>query len=182
MSNEHRPPPPPPSAPTVSPERAGQPPEAPRLRPRFRMHRNELAGLLVIAVLPFLAIMGIFGPRAERARAWSSALVLDVEYPGRFRRGMTQRLEATVSNRSPVLMPKVTLRFERAYLGAFGVISVMPDVTEPYVIELPNLQSGESRPVVIELEAERYGRHRGQLTATYGSNSVAATLTTLVFP
>ncbi|HEY0972810.1 MAG TPA: hypothetical protein VGE02_17705 [Gemmatimonadales bacterium] len=154
----------------------------------MRMHRTELVGMAVIGLVPLLAILGVFGPRVERAQALGDALALEVRYPARYRLGMVEALEARVSNRSATPMPLVTLAVDEAYLEGFATASPTPDFTRAYAVELTDLAPGETRTVVVDLEADRAGRFRGRATATYEAepmgarDSVALPLTTLVFP
>ncbi|MHB1223451.1 MAG: hypothetical protein ACYC2G_05305 [Gemmatimonadaceae bacterium] len=166
-----------------SPSDAQQPP-APEIRPRVQMHRTELVGIVVIVLVPLLALLGVFGPEVERARGWTDAIALEVRYPARYRLGMTETLEARVSNRSGTLMPRVALAVDGAYLDGFATASPTPDFARAYAVELIDLAPGETRTVVVDLQAEHAGRFRGRATATatHARDSVTVPLTTLVLP
>ena len=161
---------------------AAEPAQAPEVPPRVRMHRVELIGMILIAIVPLLALLGAFGPRVARAHAASAVLDVEVRHPARYRRGMIETLEARVSNRTRAPMPRVTLAFDDAYLDAFALPTATPEFARPYVVELSDIAPGETRTVVVDLEADRPGRHRGRAVAVHSRDSVAVALTTLVLP
>lgn len=158
------------------------PPAAPEVPPRVRMHRSELVGMAIIALVPLLALSGLFGPATGQAQAGGDAIALEVRYPARYRLGMVQTMQARVSNRSASSMARVTLAVDSAYLEGFTAASPIPNFSRAYAVELPDLAPGETRMVVLDLEAERPGRFRGQASAVHAGDSVAVRLTTLVLP
>lgn len=161
---------------------SAQPPAAPEVPPRVRMHRGELVGMIVIALVPLLAIFGLFGPGTDQVRAGGDAIALEVRYPARYRLGMVQTMQARVSNRSASPMARVTLAVDSAYLKGFTTASPVPDFSRAYAVEMVDLAPGETRMVVLDLVAERPGRFRGQASAVHAGDSVAVRLTTLVLP
>jgi hypothetical protein len=160
-----------------------RPEQPPPIRPRIRMRRGEFIGMCAIALIPVLALAGVFGPELGHARRASGALQLDVRYPSLTRHQLRETLEARVANLSGETLPHVTLTFDPSYISGFSGVSFVPPADRAYAVELRNLQPRESRLVTVELEAERYGWHRGQIAAFDRSGHVlAAMISTLTFP
>jgi hypothetical protein len=160
-----------------------RPEQPPPIHPRIRMRRGELIGMCVIALIPVLAVVGVFGPELGHARHTSGALQLDVRYPSLTRHQLRETLEARVANLSGETLPHITLTFDPSYIIGFSSVSFVPPADRAYAVELRDLQPRESRLVTVELEAERYGWHRGQVAASDGTGHVlAAMISTLTFP
>lgn len=152
------------------PDRDGQlgPPSAPAVAPRVRMHREELIGMVALALLPLLALLGLFGPGDGEARAAGDVLALEVTYPERVRRGMPATLEARVTNRSAATLPTVALDPGGAFADAFTSVQVTPPPAGTYDVVLRDVRPGETRRVIVALTAHEAGRHEGTVVATPG--------------
>ena len=157
-------------------------PQPPRVPPRLRMHRAELVGMSVVALVPLLAIAGAFGPRVGNDGARAGALALEVRYPTLVRRGMTETLEARVTNRSAAPLSRLTLTLDAAYVGAFSGVAFRPDVERAHTVALAGVQPGETRLVAVELAPAAFGRHRGHVAAVAGRDSAVVALTTVILP
>ena len=62
-----------------------QPPQPPEIRRRIAFHRTQLIGVPLLAIIPVLALFGVFGTTTGEARAESAELQMQVRYPTRFR-------------------------------------------------------------------------------------------------
>lgn len=136
----------------------------------------------IIAIVPVLAFFGMLGPRIDRVSAQSQALHLEVEYPARLRQQDREALLARVGNRSDRTLDRVDVTFGQRYLSAFAGVSFEPSANGAHTVSLSSLKPGESRLVVVELGAERYGRHRGRVAALHGTQEAAVELHTLTLP
>jgi hypothetical protein len=159
-----------------------EPPQPPAIPPKIRVHRREAIAMGLMALVPALALLGTFGPSNQHVERGDEALRLETLYPSLLRLQMRDKLKIRVTNRSEKPLSRVALRIEQSYLSGFAEVSFSPDVSDAYLVELKDLQPGEVRLVAVELDAERYGRHRGQVTASYDGKAVTLELSTFVYP
>jgi hypothetical protein len=81
----------------------------------------------------------------------------------------------------------VTVYFDRDYIDSFSTVTFTPDVKSitdvAYIVELSDLQPQETRIVSVQLQAEKYWRHEGEIMATFTETIGAeVSLRTFVFP
>jgi hypothetical protein len=158
------------------------PPEAPDTPRRPRLYRAQWIGLPLIIAFPLLALLGVFGERWHTQRVESGALDVSVRHPTVFRYKMIDAIEVHVRNRGAQPIDTATVSLDTAYAGRFSTVTAIPSFDGAFDIDLAALQPGESRRVRIEIQAERYWTHRGELTVAAGTDTVRAALTTRVFP
>lgn len=164
-----------------------EPPQPPPFERRIQIPRLQLIGVPLLLILPLLAAFRVFGDTTATARAANDALALQVEYPARYRYKMNAPLNVEVTYLAGTEPVTVTVEFSRPYMDRFSSVSFLPDVAEitpdAYRVEAPNLAAGETRTVAVEIQAEQYWRHRGQVTASLeGESPVSVPLQTWVFP
>lgn len=139
------------------------PPDAPDMERRVRLYPRQAAGLIVLALVPILAMLGLAGEhRTERAAA-SSMLQVTVEYPTRMRvtRHGVLRIEAT--NRSGGHLGPVRVLLPASYRSGFADRELTRTATPDGEIVLPALGPREAGTVQVDLLAHRAGRHTGPL-------------------
>ena len=158
------------------------PEDVPHVKPRLRFRRSEAVGMLIVALLPFLAVLGMFGPHQARVAASAGPVNLEVRYPSHVRHGMHDRIEITVANRSSEVIPLVEVSLDRRYLDGFSDVSFVPSADSAFVVRLRDLRPGEDRRVRVALEADAYGWRRGGVRVTSDGASADAELSTFVFP
>jgi hypothetical protein len=163
--------------------RTPAPPEAPEIDRRIAIPAFRAAGLAVIVLVPVLALFGVFGERYASTAAEAGAIAVQVEFPSRFRYEMLNSITAAVTNRSGRVIDTVTVRLDSAYALRFSRADFTPSATEAYGVPLTSIAPGESRLVVVTLDAERYGRHRGGLhvESTTG-DTIVIPIHTSIFP
>ena len=154
------------------------PPSAPR---RIRLYRYQWVGLPLLALLPVLALAGVFGVSWTDADASSESLAVDVRYSNRYRYKQLNRIEVRVRNIDVARLDTVTVALDTALAARFSTVRSVPPFVGTYRTELTGLEPGEERLVVIELQAERYGRHEG-LLEVIGPDTVALPLSIFIFP
>lgn len=164
-----------------------QPPQPPEIRRRLAFHRTQLIGVPLLAIIPILALFGVFGTTTGEMSTESAELQLHISYPTRFRYKTINSLTVEVRNRSGQALPAVTVNFDKSYLSRFSGVTFTPSVKtvtgEVYTLELTDVQPGETRTVDVEIQAEEYGGHSGFISATAGDAEAArATVNTFVFP
>ena len=159
-----------------------EPPAPPETRPRLHLRTSQLVGMLFFAAFPLAALLGLFGDSTAEVGAPSAALELRVSYPTRFRYKTIHPLEVRVRNRSANPLDRVVVTFDQEYVSGFSNVRFTPEAVRAYEVELRGVQPGEERLVSVEVQAERYGRHRGTVTAASGAEAVTAELQTFTFP
>lgn len=155
-----------------------QPPENPR---RIKLYPYQWIGLAALAVLPVLAWAGVFGEsgRVERARAGSLDVV--VSYPSRFRYKQLNQIEVQVRNASTAALDSVRVALDTAFGARFSTVTSLPPLDAAFELTIPGIPPGQTRLAVIEIQAERYGRHTGTLTIAAG-DTVRVPLAVFIFP
>ena len=110
-----------------------------------------------------------------------------MEYPTRFRYKMIDAIDVSVFNASSETIPVVQVRFDRSYIEQFSTVTFTPSVKEiaadAYVVELNDLQPGETGAVSVTIQAEIYGNHSGTVTATSeNADDLQVPVGTFTFP
>jgi hypothetical protein len=159
-----------------------RPPDPPEVEARLRLSKPQLIGLPIMALLPILALAGVFGERWKTGEAASERLRVRVEYPTRFRARISKPLTVSVENTSSETLESVEVEFDHSYLGNFSSVSFKPDGRDAYTVSLDGLRPHEPRHIHVELEAENFGRHKGSIIVRTDGHSVSVPIQTTVFP
>lgn len=138
--------------------------------------------MAMLAMVPILAMFGVFEPKDERVFAAGASLELALRYPSAARHRSLEQIEAKITNGASVAIPSVTVTFDRNYVDGFSNLSFLPEPQSPYRVELANLRPNETRVITIEAEAEGIGRFRGLVTARAGREVVRVNANTFIFP
>jgi len=157
-------------------------PRAPVGAPRWKLTRKQWVGLPALALVPVLALFGVFGERSATITAATPSLGVRVTYPERFRYRQSERLEIAVTNRSTRVLDSVRVSLDTAYLARFEDVRVAPAPRTPYEVWLAPIAPGETRLVVVELTGKRYWRHAGSLGVAMGDERASFRISSLVFP
>jgi hypothetical protein len=158
------------------------PPEVPR---HVRFHRYQWVGLTLLAVLPLLAIAGVFGETWRVESASGAGLEVSTRYPDRYRYKQLTSVEVWLTNTSAAVLDTVTVALDTALANRFSTVRALPAFADPYETEVTNVAPGETRLVVIELQSERYGRHEGDLVVRGPPtlpDTLVLPLSILIFP
>jgi hypothetical protein len=158
------------------------PPGPPEIRRRLSLYRFQLLGLPFLLVIPLLALFGVFGERWTAVNAESGALELSVRYPAVFRYMMIDAVELHVRNRGDTAIDTITVALDTAYATRFSTVSAVPPFTGPFELQLTDVAARASRRVMIEIQAERYWSHSGELTVSSRADTIRIPLTTMVYP
>ncbi|MGH7446937.1 MAG: hypothetical protein ACRELT_05225 [Longimicrobiales bacterium] len=146
------------------------------------LYRFQWAALPLLLMIPLLAVFGVFGERWITADAQSGALELTVRYPSAFRYKLLDAIDITVRNRGTATIDTLTLALDTAYASRFSAVAAVPPFTGSFEVQIVDLAAGESRRARIEIQAERYWSHSGQLVAATRSDTARVLLTTMVYP
>jgi hypothetical protein len=171
----------------LTPSTVPQPPEPPEIKRRLQLNATQLIGIPLLALMPLLALLGVFGLAQGEARSEQGSLALRVSYPERTRYSMTQPLVIEVRNIGTVSLDTVVVRLDTDYLSAFSQVELTPTPTrvtaEVYEVTLSDIQPGETRIVSTDVQAHAYWRQRGSISATPGGGEATGVMvSTFVFP
>lgn len=158
------------------------PPPAPEIERRMRFYRYQWIGIPILALIPLLALLGVFGSSRASSSATGRALELHAAYPARMRYKTVDDIVVRVRNRSAAPIDSVWLHFEERYLDGFSNVDFVPQAEEVYRVPLTQLDAGEVGEVVLEVRAEAYGSRSGRITAVGGSDTLDVSMRTLVLP
>jgi hypothetical protein len=158
------------------------PPEPPVVTPRLVLTRKQYFGIPLLAVIPALTLLGVFGEQREATRATSRSLEMRVVYPSRFRYRQIQSLDITLRNVSGRTLDTVTVSLDTAYIARFSSVRIDPEPKTAFVIAMTNVKPQEARLVHAELWGERYGSHRAEIIGAASADTVRQQIHTFVFP
>lgn len=168
---------------TIPKEEVPQPPQPPEVRRATTLYWYQWVGIPAILLVVALAILGVFGESFDETAADGATLSMRVEYPSRFRYKQIDPVRVWVTNRTAQPIDTATVSFDRGYVLGFSNLSFIPSATRPFEVEVTDVKPGETRLVLVDLQAERYGRHAGEISATTGgADTVRARVSTLVYP
>jgi hypothetical protein len=166
----------------AEPDTPLEPPRPPDQDRRLELGRLQLIGIPLLAVIPALAMAGVFGESWTSASARGTALGVLVEYPSRFRARLSKPISVVVENRSTEVLDTVEVSFDSTFVDRFPAIVFVPEPMDAYVVSLANLTPGEQRRIHVEIDGDRAGRHRGRVVVRARGDSAAVELRTTVFP
>jgi len=163
-------------------DRSANPPPPPETERRIRLRPLQWVGVPLVLVLPVvLGALGVFGESWDTAHASSSTVSATVHWPTRFRYKQLNEIQVRVENRTAAPIDTVTIVVDTTYLSRFSTVRGVPALDEPYRLHLLDVRPAEPRLAIIELQAERYGRHRGLLSIIAG-DTARVPLWTTIFP
>jgi|SRR5205085_5452315 len=158
------------------------PARAPDVARHIALTRKQLIGLPLLAAIPILSLLGVFGEQRSDVHATSRSVAMSIRYPTRFRYRQVQPLDIAVRNTSEQVIDTIQVSLDTAYISRFSSVRIEPAPNTAFVVLVTNVRRGESRLISAELWGERYGRHQGRITAIARGDTAAATVRTFVFP
>lgn len=158
------------------------PPELPEINRRLRVGRWQMVGMGLIMLIPVLAALEVFGEGSATAANRGPTLAISAEYPSRIRHGTPEEVTVVATNRGPLRLDTVTVRFDSNYVSRFTDPQFVPSTSDAYEVDLVGVEAGEMRVIRLGMRANEYGRHRGAITAFNGADTVRVTVRTIVFP
>jgi len=161
---------------------SGEPAHAPQIRRRVAFTRKQLIGVPLLAAVPIMSLLGVFGERRSELNAASRSVAMSIRYPARFRYRQVQPLDIAVRNISGRVIDTIEVSLDTAYISRFSSVRIEPAPRIAFVVTLTDVRPGDSRLISAELWGEGYGRHHGRISATTRSDTAAATVRTVVFP
>ena len=163
-----------------------RPPQAPEVERAFSPNPHLLAAA-VLALLPVLALVGVFGLAGASHSVTQGPLEVTVAYPERYRYKMLHPFEITVRNTSEAVVAGVRVGVDTAYVDRFSGVAFTPtpdDVTaDAYGFDLGAIGPGGSRVITAELQAERYWLTEGRVVLDWDAGQpLEILLSTFVWP
>ena len=158
-----------------------EPPPPPHVARQAKLYPYQWIGLAILAVLPIVAAVGLFGESFTTTRASAGALEVAVTYPDRLRYWQVNQIEVHVRNVSAAPLDSVHVSLDSAFALRFANLTSLPTFDESFRIAIPQLPPGRTRTVLIEMRADRYGRHSGTLTIS-AIDTLRVPLSVMIFP
>lgn len=163
-----------------------QPPQPDEQTRRIHFYGYQGMGLCVLFLIPILALLGVFGETSTTLYAAEGDLELTVQYSNRILFQGLDGTEIAIHNNGDQRLERVTLSIDKAYLDAYSDISFSPDVTritgDAYIIELLNVQPGQTQVVTMDSRGKLVGSHQGMIDVTAGAQSVSLMLDVFIIP
>lgn len=165
-------------------------PQPPEIEKQWIFATLQKVGMPLLLLIPLLALLGLFGKSSATATETGNTFSVEITYPSRNRYKVRNPLTVRIENRSDQTVPTATVSFDQDYISQFSNVSFTPEpgeVTEDaYYVQLDDLQPGEVRLIAVDMQAERYWQHEGQVAVAAGGvdapADVAVELSTLVYP
>lgn len=162
-------------------------PKPPRLGRQVRLYRYQVIGLPILALLPVLALFGVFGLASERTGEEAGQFEVSLRYDTRTRLGKDATIDVEIRNGSNATVAAPVVAITRNYLEGFSDLAFTPDDVKidasHYLIELEPIPPGASAVVTVEMTPLRYWSRQGELTVTgLGEEEFRFGLRTLVYP
>jgi hypothetical protein len=132
-------------------------------------HRRAL--LVLIAVIPILALIGVFGQRTDHSSASTPEATLTMSGPSRLRGGLLFQWKFQVSAHQDLAKPKLAL--DEGFLNGLTVNTIEPQASQELnrnghlVLEYDTLSAGQQLTVWIQYQVN---------PTTVGSRTVRAEL------
>ena len=139
-------------------------------------------GIPLLAVIPLLTLLGVFGEGRATTRVVSPTVEMRVVYPSRLRYRQIGLLEVAVRNVSGHALDTIALSLDTAYVTRFSSVRIEPAPRLAYTVALTAVKPQETRLVAAELWGQDYGSHAGHVVATTSGDSVSSPIHTFVFP
>ena len=155
---------------------------APEIPRRLALTRKQLIGLPLLAAIPILSLLGLFGERQSEVHAASRSIEMSIRYPARFRYRQVQSLDIAVRNTSGHAVDTIKVSLDTAYISRFSSVRIEPSPSIAFIVTLTDVRPGASRLISAELWGDRYGRHQGRIAAIANFDTAAATVQTVVLP
>lgn len=161
----------------------------PKFTRRVELKRGQFAAFLLMATIPLLAVLRVFGDRDQTVEAAAGELTMNVQAPKLARYGNPVQVRLKVASDGATSAGERRLRIELAesYLERFSDVSPRPEFqgsTDGNETLTSNLAGGKHElEVTIDLTPEKYGWAEGKARAVLDTGgSVELVWSTFVFP
>lgn len=171
----------------MSKHQTSEPPQPPDdFSPHLSFYPFQLIGIPLLFLIPILALFGVFGETKATLQGVGNGLEMEVTYSNRVLFQGLDGSDISVTNTTNDLIPTLTVTIETAFLDNFSDVDFAVSVTDVtdnvYIIELTDVQPGETRRVSYESRGAVAGSHRGIINAFAGASNVSVTVESLIIP
>jgi len=163
-------------------ERLPQIEQPPQVTRRLHFRRLQWFGVPLLAILPAMALSGLFEPQVSQQQVQRGGLRMLVQYPTRLLIRERATVEIQIDNQSSRTADGIHVVLPREYFEAFTDAHVLPSPDRHECNPQARLSPGEGCRLAINFEAERYWQHQGDVVAKVGGQSLKISLRTLVYP
>ena len=161
-------------------------PQPPEVQRRMRWRFPQFVGLALISVMPVLAAARLLDPTPQVAHASGGGMELSVSAPNKLRYRMSDWMFLDVRNASGKQLQSVTVEVDAPFVEGFAQASFMPEPARiderRYAIDLGQLRAGETRRVSVQVQAEKYGKRTGAVTAVADGGRATVPVQLFVLP
>ncbi|HEX6249989.1 MAG TPA: hypothetical protein VFZ56_00990, partial [Gemmatimonadaceae bacterium] len=105
-----------------------------------------------------------------------------VEAPSRLRDTQLERIAVHVRNVSATDLDTLRISLDTAFASRFSEVRGIPEFERPFELAVAGVPAGGTASALIELRAERRGRHAGTLTVAAGADTLRVPLRMTVYP
>jgi hypothetical protein len=158
------------------------PPDAPEIERRIRLHRSQWLLIPLFLLLPLLALLGVFGEAHHTELIAAGPVQVSVRYPTILRYKLHGRIDVQLHNRSAITFDTITIALDTAYARQYTDVTSVPPFTSAYEVDVADVRADERFLVRIEMIADRHGSHDGDLTIIAASDTARVRLSTRIFP
>lgn len=163
------------------------PPAPPEMKRRVTIYPMQALGMSLIALIPLLALLGVFGEVDQRISTTGASFTVQAEYPARTRHRVFETITITITNAAQQAYESATVEVSEDFIASFAEVAFDVEVDritpEAYVFQLDDFQPGESRIIGVELRADRYWQQNGIVRVSApGAEPVELTISMFVFP
>lgn len=163
-------------------ERTEAAPEAPPLRRRLRFSLLQRIAIPILAVLPALALAGVFDEDPIVVERTVGSLAMRAEIPQRIRQNRTAVVHVDLENRGSEPVSAV-VALSPEYLEESIAIEMTPHPHRAWASRFDRIEPGARARVSLQYEGESAGMHEGVLRVVDGAGHEARVrVRTFVFP
>jgi hypothetical protein len=163
-----------------------QPPQPPEFDRKLQFYPFHLLGIALLILVPVLALLGVFGETSAVVQGASNGIELEVHYSNRIHFQGLDGTEIRIRNTTGNVISSLTVAIDKAFLDNFSDLAFTPEVTQiteaAYLVELSEVQPGETRIVTYDSRGKIAGSHLGNVTVVSADNGPTVVLETLIIP
>ena len=171
-----------PAADTERVERVHAPPAPPEIPHRIRLSRLQWAGVPLLALVPVLALAGVFDDRSAVVEREVGSLSVRAELPQGVRQNRSGIIEIDLVNQGDAPV-SAEVAISPEYLDACIEIDMTPAPHRAWTSRVDAIAPGQRAHVRLEFQGERAGLHQGVIRVREGrGEEIRIPLRTFVFP
>lgn len=140
-----------------------------------------MIGLPLLTLLPILALFGLFDKDIRYNSVSAASIRSQIEYPANLKFKDYGQVRIKVTNTGSLMLDTVSVSIDTTYLSRFLNVSITPNPSDAYEIDLTNVRPGEKREVIVEYEGKEYGEQSGTVTLATSTDTIRQRVSTRIF-